>query len=106
MLYFVMQTIFLSLLIFIIGLFVGIFVKNILCKQRQKIKAVKSILKTKGRRYTSRRGIKQQRENSPSHFSMKVKPNGSAAMAKKRTTALVQERRQNAKKTVMNTINY
>ncbi|HHL18174.1 MAG TPA: hypothetical protein ENJ33_00405 [Thiothrix sp.] len=104
MFYFVIQTLFLSLLIFTMGLFVGIFLKHLLCKQQlQRIKVAHDRLKAKGQRHISRRRAKYEEveeANVHSVLSVSVKPSESAALAKKRTTALVKGRRRAAREAV------
>jgi hypothetical protein len=105
MFYFVIQTIFLSLLIFTMGLFVGIFLKHLFCKQRlQRIKLAHDRLKAKGRGHISRRRAKHEEAKTSSVFSTSVKPSESAALAKKRTTALVEGRRRAAREVVVSTL--
>lgn len=105
MFYFVIQTLFLSLLIFTMGLFVGIFLKHLLCKQRlQRMKLAHDRLKAKGRGHISRRKAKREEAKARSIFSINVKPSESAALAKKRTTALVQGRRRAAREAVVSTL--
>ena len=98
MFYFVIETLFLSLLIFTMGLFAGIFLKHLWCKhQLQRLKSVHDMLKAKGQRHLSRRRIRRAKANTVSGFSAGVKPRESAALAKKRTTALVEGRRRAAR---------
>jgi len=98
MFYFVMETLFLSLLIFTMGLFVGVFLKHLLCKHRlQRVRSVHDMLKARGRGHMSRRKIRRKEANTHSSFSAQVKPSESAALAKKRTTALVKGRRRAAR---------
>jgi hypothetical protein len=107
MFYFVMQTLFLVLLIFTMGLFVGIFLKHLWCKQRlQRAKSVNDMLKAKGRGHISRRRAKHKEANARvrASFSVKVKSSESAALAKKRTTALVEGRRRAAREAVVSTL--
>lgn len=77
MLYFIIQTILLSLCVFITGLFIGIFIKNLWCKNK--------LIKQK----TERIIYNKNRENK-----YIVQRDQSAAMAKKRTMALVSGRRR------------
>ncbi len=107
MFYFVIQTLFLSLLIFTMGLFVGIFLKHLLCKKRlQRIKLAHDMLKAKGQGqgYIFRRRVKREKANARSVFSTSVKPSESAALAKKRTAALVEGRRRAVREAVVSTL--
>lgn len=91
MLYFVLQTVFLAALVFIMGLFVGIFLKNMLCKQGLQVASTRCALKQRGRRHMSHSRMQHQQDDADSSFYA-VKPSESAALAKKRTAALVQQR--------------
>ena len=105
MFYFVMETLFLSLLIFTMGLFVGIFLKHLLCKRRlERVKSVHDMLKAKGRGHMSKRRIRREEAHAHSRFSAQVKPSESAALAKKRTTALVEGRRRAAREAAITTL--
>lgn len=88
MLYFIVQTILLALFMFIAGLFVGIFLKNILCKQGLETSALRYKLKRKAS-YFSSRSTQCERVNGRSS-NYPVKSSESAAIGKKRIMALLQ----------------
>ena len=99
MLYFVFQTLFLSLLVFTVGLFIGVFLKNSFCKQLNTNGAASHDVPRQDRRWSiaanhidvgSRN--EETRVNKGSSL-YKVKPNESAAIAKKRTLALIRQQR-------------